>query len=102
MRMGPTPASKWDPPGEAMVPRGRRHGMGYSGYLSFWAELLFQAFADRYERASLLITSNLAFADWVQVFSNSTRSKSSVDQTGAGLLRAFLGGKRAKLEKMKR
>jgi DNA replication protein DnaC len=34
------------------------------GYLSFsraGAELLFQVFADRYERRSLLVTSNLAF-----------------------------------------
>jgi len=36
------------------------------GYLSFGrsaAELLFQVFAERYERRSLLITSNLAFGD---------------------------------------
>jgi DNA replication protein DnaC len=36
------------------------------GYLSFsraGAELLFQVFADRYERASILITSNLPFGD---------------------------------------
>jgi hypothetical protein len=32
------------------------------------AGLLFQVFADRYERASLLITSNLAFSDWGQMF----------------------------------
>ena len=41
------------------------------GYLSFsraGAELLFQVFADRYERRSLLITSNLAFSDWGQIF----------------------------------
>ena len=41
------------------------------GYLSFsraGAELLFQVFADRYERRSLLVTSNLAFSDWGQVF----------------------------------
>jgi len=41
------------------------------GYLTFsrtGAELLFQVFADRYERGSLLITSNLAFSEWVQVF----------------------------------
>ena len=41
------------------------------GYLSFsraGAELLFQVFAERYERRSLLITSNLAFGDWGQVF----------------------------------
>src|SRR5439155_20468657 len=36
------------------------------GYLSFsraGAELLFQVFADRYERRSLLVTSNLAFSE---------------------------------------
>ena len=41
------------------------------GYLSFsrtGAELLFQVFADRYERASVLITSNLPFSEWGQVF----------------------------------
>ena len=41
------------------------------GYLTFshtGAELLFQVFADCYERGSPLITSNLAFSEWVQVF----------------------------------
>ncbi|MCA9049412.1 MAG: ATP-binding protein [Planctomycetaceae bacterium] len=41
------------------------------GYLSFsrsGAELLFQVFADRYERRGLLITSNLGFSDWDQIF----------------------------------
>jgi len=41
------------------------------GYLSFsraGAELLFQVFAERYERRSLLVTSNLAFSDWGQIF----------------------------------
>lgn len=41
------------------------------GYLSFSksaAELLFQVFADRYERRSLLLTSNLPFGEWEQVF----------------------------------
>ena len=40
------------------------------GYLSFsraGAELLFQVFADRYERHSLLITRNFAFSDWGQI-----------------------------------
>ncbi len=41
------------------------------GYLSFsrsGAERLFQVFADRYERRSVLITSNLPFGEWDQVF----------------------------------
>jgi DNA replication protein DnaC len=41
------------------------------GYLSFsraGAELLFQVFADRYEWASLLVTSNLQFSEWHQIF----------------------------------
>jgi DNA replication protein DnaC len=41
------------------------------GYVSFsrnGVELLFRLLTDRYERSSVLITSNLAFADWAQVF----------------------------------
>jgi DNA replication protein DnaC len=44
-----------------------------SGYLSFsraGAELLLQVFADRYERASLLMTSNLPFSEWDPIFRN--------------------------------
>ena len=31
-------------------------------------ELLFHLLADRYEKRSVLVTSNLAFAEWVKVF----------------------------------
>ena len=53
------------------------------GYLSFsrpGAELLFQVFADRYERASLLITSNLAFSDWGQVFQGERMTAALLDR----------------------
>ena len=53
------------------------------GYLSFsrsGAELLFRVFADRYERASLLITSNLAFGDWVQVFQGERMTAALLDR----------------------
>jgi DNA replication protein DnaC len=53
------------------------------GYLSFsrgGAELLFQVFADRYERASLLITSNLAFSEWGQVFQGERMTAALLDR----------------------
>ncbi len=53
------------------------------GYLSFsraGAALLFQVFADRYERKSLLLTSNLPFADWVQVFQGERMTAALLDR----------------------
>ncbi len=53
------------------------------GYLSFsraGAELLFQVFADRYERRSLLITSNLPFGEWGQVFQGERMTAAPLDR----------------------
>src|SRR5829696_2009307 len=53
------------------------------GYLSFsrgGAELLFQVFADRYERRSLLITSNLPFSEWGTVFQGERMTAALLDR----------------------
>jgi len=53
------------------------------GYLSFsrsGAELLFQVFADRYERGSILITSNLPFSEWNQVFQGERMTAALLDR----------------------
>ena len=53
------------------------------GYLSFsrvGAELLFQVFADRYERSSLLITSNLPFGEWGQIFQGERMTAALLDR----------------------
>jgi len=53
------------------------------GYLTFsrtGAELLFQVFADRYERGSLLITSNLTFSEWVQIFQGERMTAALLDR----------------------
>ena len=42
--------------------------MGYVPFSKAGAELLFEVFSSRYERGSMLITSNLPFAEWTQVF----------------------------------
>src|SRR5206468_5236961 len=53
------------------------------GYLSFsraGAELLFQVFAERYQRKSLLVTSNLAFSEWGQVFQGERMTAALLDR----------------------
>jgi len=53
------------------------------GYLSFnrsGAKLLFRVFADRYERSSLLITSNLPFSEWQQVFQGERMTAALLDR----------------------
>ena len=53
------------------------------GYLSFsrpGAELLFQVFADRYERKSLLLTSNLPFSEWAQIFQGERMTAALLDR----------------------
>jgi DNA replication protein DnaC len=53
------------------------------GYISFnrtGAELLFQVFADRYERGSLLITSNLPFSEWGQIFQGERMTAALLDR----------------------
>ena len=53
------------------------------GYISFsrsGAELLFQVFADRYERGSILITSNLPFGEWGQIFQGDRMTAALLDR----------------------
>lgn len=53
------------------------------GYLSFsrgGAELLFQVFAERYERKSLLLTSNLPFGEWGQIFQGERMTAALLDR----------------------
>lgn len=53
------------------------------GYISFsrsGAELLFQVFADRYERGSILITSNLPFGEWGQIFHGERMTAALLDR----------------------
>jgi len=54
--------------------------LGYLPFAKPTAELLFQFFSDRYERSSVAITSNLAFAQWTQVFGNEQMTAALLDR----------------------
>jgi len=54
--------------------------LGYLPFAKPTAELLFQFFSDRYERASVAITSNLAFAQWTQVFGSEQMTAALLDR----------------------
>lgn len=54
--------------------------LGYIPFSQEGAQLLFQVFARRYESASLLVTSNLAFAEWTQVFVDAPLTAALLDR----------------------
>jgi DNA replication protein DnaC len=54
--------------------------LGYLAFSRVGAELLFQVFADRYESRSLLITSNLPFSEWGQIFQGERMTAALLDR----------------------
>ena len=65
------------------------------GYLSFdarGADLLYQVFNKRYQRASTIVTTNLAFKDWGKLFHNSAAASAIADRlVHKGLLVKIVG-----------
>ncbi len=54
--------------------------LGYVQQTQDEAEVLFTLMAERYERRSLLITSNLVFSEWQQVFRNKMTTAAAIDR----------------------
>jgi len=54
--------------------------LGYIPFSREGAELLFQVLAERYEKGSVMITSNLGFADWNQVFGDQAMTAALLDR----------------------
>lgn len=54
--------------------------IGYVGQSSDEAEVLFTLMAERYERRSMLITSNLVFSQWDRIFKNTMATAAAIDR----------------------
>ena len=54
--------------------------IGYLSYDARNADLLFQVVSRRYERRSLVLTTNLAFKDWPTIFPNSACTTALIDR----------------------
>lgn len=54
--------------------------LGYIPFSKEGAELLFQVLTERHEKGSVMITSNLGFADWTQVFGDQTMTAALLDR----------------------
>jgi DNA replication protein DnaC len=54
--------------------------VGYVPFAQVGAELLFQVISERAERATLIITTNLPFSEWTQVFPSARLCKALLDR----------------------
>lgn len=54
--------------------------MGYVSFDRYQSELLFKVIADRSERGSIIVTTNLPFSEWVDLFENTAMAAAMVDR----------------------
>lgn len=54
--------------------------MGYVSFDRYQSELLFKVIADRSERGSIIVTTNLPFSEWTSLFENTAMVAAMVDR----------------------
>lgn len=76
--------------------------MGYVSFDRYQSELLFKVIADRSERGSIIVTTNLAFSDWASLFENSAMVAALVDRLTFKSYILDMNGESYRLEHTKR
>lgn len=76
--------------------------MGYVSFDRYQSELLFKVIADRSERGSIIVTTNLAFSEWTNLFENSAMVAALVDRLTFKSYILDMNGESYRLEHTKR
>ena len=76
--------------------------MGYVSFDRYQSELLFKVIADRSERGSIIVTTNLAFSQWTDLFENSAMVAALVDRLTFKSYILDMNGESYRLEHTKR
>ena len=54
--------------------------LGYVPFSKEGAQLIFQILAERHERKSVMITTNMGFGDWTQIFGDPSMTAALLDR----------------------
>jgi DNA replication protein DnaC len=75
--------------------------MGYVSFDRYQSELLFKVIAERSERGSIIVTTNLAFSDWTKLFENTALVAALVDRLTFNSYVLDMNGKSYRLARTK-
>lgn len=76
--------------------------MGYVSFDRYQSELLFKVIADRSERGSIIVTTNLPFSEWTTLFENTAMVAAMVDRLTFQSYILDMNGPSFRLEKTKK